>query len=329
MSERLVSNPIELQKLSLVDRQKQRTGENATTPTKNTDKNSDKNTEGNVNHPASTGVPDDAPNTPKHRTRPVVPIASPRKSMADQTPELPADDEHDELLKLASKQREIFELEQKLKQAKLELKQMEEEVGRRLGLQSSGSAGQQDGLKSMIQKRIEEMNKSPNVIRTKKSVSNLLQRGNALLSDSQSPTRENSIRDNYRDSNEPRLPPRQRGQPQHQQQQQQHQQHQNQQQRPPPAQPRQPPRPSQRTSDTASRDTHKHRPQSSFFGRIVDKFHEMNQEEADFDKKYRDSAKDKYYIGETYGYDDEIEDDDEPGEPLEHINDIPTSVFKR
>lgn len=308
----MVSNPIALQKLSLVDKQRQRNN-NDSSKAENTTTSEDNEHE--VTRPVSA-VADETQSTPTHRTRPVVPITSPRKPAADPKPELPADDEHDDLLKLASKQREIFELEQKLKQRRQELKQMEEEIGRKLGLQSSSGGNQQDGLRSMLQKRLEEVNRSPNIIRTKKSVSNLLQRGNALLNDSQPITRENSIRENSaHDAAQTKLPPSQRPQQQQQQQQQS---------RPPPVQRRQAPRPPPRNNSNGS-----NRPQSSFFGRIVDKFHEMNREEADFDKHSYSSHKDKYYIGETYGYDDEIEDDNEQGEPLEHINDIPTSLFKR
>ncbi|KAL3230195.1 Assembly-complementing factor 4 [Nakaseomyces bracarensis] len=329
MAERMVSNPIELQKLSLVDRQKQRSNDaKESVLTKSTGATNTKtNANAGVNSDGNETTTNAGEDTPKHRTRPVVPIASPRKS-AEPVPELPADDEHSELLKLASKQREIFELEQKLKQAKLELKQMEEDVGRRLGL-TNGS--QQEGLKSMLQKRLEEVNRSPNVIRTKKSVSNLIQRGNALLGDSQPPVPSRQG-NNYNPGHHENGPYRSTNDRTGQQKQQSSQQ--------PHLPPRQPPRPqghSQHVQSQPSRPVQtrpprdgeqKRRPQSSFFNKIIDKFHEMNQEEADFDS-HRDARKDKYYIGEAYGYDDEIEDEDEPGEPLEHINDMPTTLFKR
>lgn len=289
MSERIVSNPIELHKLSLVDKQKGDTSGSSGAAGTGSGANDGNSNAGNSNAGGAsvTGTP------VKQRARPVVPIASPTKVKEEPKSE-------DGLYKLASKQREIFELEQKLKQARVELKQLEEEVGKSLGY-----AGMpQESLRNRLQKRIEEVNRSPNVIRTKQSMSNLIQRGNTLFMDGSSSARGATDRDmrtdQRRSAHAHAAAPAQAQPSAHRQ--------------------NGPPLPSRPRE-----------PQKNFFKSIVDKFHEMTQEEEDFDDQTTSNHKDKYYIGETYGYDQDEEDEDpeDHGEPLEHINDIPTTLFKR
>lgn len=289
MSERIVSNPIELHKLSLVDKQKGDTSGSSGAAGTGSGANDGNSNAGNSNAGGAgvTGTP------VKQRARPVVPIASPTKVKEEPKSE-------DGLYKLASKQREIFELEQKLKQARVELKQLEEEVGKSLGY-----AGMpQESLRNRLQKRIEEVNRSPNVIRTKQSMSNLIQRGNTLFMDGSSSARgatDRDMRTDQRRSAHAHAAAAAQAQPSAHRQ-------------------NGPPLPSRPRE-----------PQKNFFKSIVDKFHEMTQEEEDFDDQTTSNHKDKYYIGETYGYDQDEEDEDpeDHGEPLEHINDIPTTLFKR
>lgn len=176
---RNVSNPIELHKLSIVDKQQE------TSPTRLANPGSPQ-----IKPPSSPrrqGIQISLPlgSSPVRERASVdlTPVSSPPKSQRNSVSSSQSEDQsHDVLYKLAAKEREIVELEQKLQSAKRELSLLESQYRSMLAGQadSHGSVNSNNNRKDVVmqnlsrkfQRTLDEVNNSPNVLKSKKSISN-------------------------------------------------------------------------------------------------------------------------------------------------------------
>lgn len=174
---RNVSNPIELHKLSIVDKQQDTSPVRLGNPS-----------EPQIRPPSSPrrqGIQISLPleSSPAKEAAPVelTPVSSPPKSKRDSVSSIQSEGQGQDLLyKLAAKEREIVELEQKLQLAKRELYLLENHYRSVVAGQSNSHNNESPHRKEDViqnwsrkfQKRFDEVNNSPNVLRSKKSISN-------------------------------------------------------------------------------------------------------------------------------------------------------------
>lgn len=160
---RIVSNPVELHKLSIVDKH---TGSRDVSPTRLA--------------PAEQG---NAPQSPRRLGLQIsLPIeSSPVKdteslelspvSSHTTSRRQSAASEHDILFKLAAKEREIVELEQKLHTARKELHLLESQYRSTVPTNSPSKNEVIQNWSKRVQRTLDDVNNSPNVIKSKKSIS--------------------------------------------------------------------------------------------------------------------------------------------------------------
>ncbi|CAI1520081.1 hypothetical protein SEUBUCD646_0J02740 [Saccharomyces eubayanus] len=305
--QRIVSQPIELHKLSIVDKHSQ-------------------DQKQQHEQPVHSGLQSPRATTPLKPKRLAIPISSPQRSsfqnsfvnqspVSDNTSPVSAD--QDLIYKLAAKQREINELNFKLQAAQKELKQLELKFKNILPQneqQKFNSQNTNEYLSTFsrkIQQTLVDVNNSPNVLKSKRSINDFFNKTNRTANDNANntmPTRRpnrspNRTQQRVQDTG-PNLTPNANATP--------------------------PPLPSRNTkgnlNTTAPVDD-----DTPFFQRIINKFSQMNTEEEEFDDfmEKGKSKKDNYYIKENLGYEyDEVRSDDDD-EEFEPMGDIPIHLFKR
>lgn len=172
---RIVSNPVELHKLSIVDKQTENRSRDAS-PTRLVPS-------GQVNPPQSPrrlglqiSLPIESSPVKDTESLELSPVSSHTTSRRDS--QSSAHSKQDLLFKLAAKEREIVELEQKLQTARKELHILESHYRSTVPGQPQGSVNAQNkndviqNWSKRVQRTLDEVNNSPNVIRSKKSISN-------------------------------------------------------------------------------------------------------------------------------------------------------------
>ncbi|QLQ79056.1 hypothetical protein HG537_0B04030 [Torulaspora globosa] len=175
---RNVSNPIELHKLSIVDKRQEGS------PTRLS------NTNSQIKPPSSPrkqgiqiALPLESSPVKDQDSLDLTPASSPPRSKRNSVSSAQSDTQSQDLLyKLAAKEREIVELEQKLQLAKKELLLLENHYRSVVAGQSnlrntvsSVSYRKDDVIQNLskkFQKTLDEVNNSPNVLKSKKSISN-------------------------------------------------------------------------------------------------------------------------------------------------------------
>lgn len=175
---RNVSNPIELHKLSIVDKRQEGS------PTRLSNANSQ------IKPPSSPrrqgiqiALPLESSPAKDHDPLDVTPVSTPPRSKRNSVSSVQSESQSQDLLyKLAAKEREIVELEQKLQLAKKELLLLENHYRSVVAGQSnwrntvsSGTYRKDDVIQNLskkFQKTLDEVNNSPNVLKSKKSISN-------------------------------------------------------------------------------------------------------------------------------------------------------------
>ncbi|EJS43065.1 acf4p [Saccharomyces arboricola H-6] len=310
-SQRIVSQPIELHKLSIVDKHSQDLPQQQ--------------------QPVQSESQSPRINTPLKPKRLAIPISSPQRSTTDQgsvsddSSSISAD--QDLIYKLAAKHREINELNYKLQVAQKELKQLESQFKNTLPQNEQQKLSGQNTNEYLstfakkIQQTFEEVNSSPNVLKSKRSINDFFSKSNRNSTQStnstvpgrrpnRSPNRSQRVSytgpNRTSEANAMSTPP---------------------------------PLPSRnaRTNANTNTNTNTNRAQAAddntpFFQRILNKFNQMNMEEEEFDALLEKgkSKKDNYYIKENLGYEyDEVRSDDEDDEVFEPMGDIPVHLFKR
>lgn len=305
--QRVISQPIELHKLSIVDKHSQ-------------DQQQQSHQQ---QQQVQSGSQSPRVTTPLKPKRLAIPISSPQRSTANQSPvsdhASPISADQDLIYKLAAKHREISELNFKLEVAQKELKQLEFQFKDTLPRNEQQKLSNQNASEYLstftrkIQQTFVDVNNSPNMLKGKKSINDFFNKTNLNV---------NSNINNPLPNRRPNLSPNRSQRMQNA--------------APgrslesnlPPAPPSLPPRnPAKNTSTTATAENN-----TPFLQRILNKFNQMNMEEDEFDDLLDKgkSKKDNYYIKENLGYEyDEVRSEDEDDEEFEPMGDIPVHLFKR
>ncbi|CAI4034482.1 hypothetical protein SMKI_10G2750 [Saccharomyces mikatae IFO 1815] len=299
--QRVISQPIELHKLSIVD----------------------KHSQDQPQHPVQSGSQSPRVTTPLKPKILSLPIASPQRVTTNQSPvsehASPISTDQDLIYKLATKHREINELNFKLEVAQKELKQLELQFKNTLpqnDQQKLGNLNTNEYLSTFtkkIQQTLVDVNNSPNMLKSKKSINDFFNKANRNVNASMNSTLPNrrpnlSPNRSQRTSN---ISPCRSSES-------------NLASAPPPL----PSRNARKTINTTA-TTEDNTP---FLQRILNKFNQMNMEEEEFDDllEKKKSKKDNYYIKENLGYEyDEVRSEDEDDEEFEPMGDIPIHLFKR
>lgn len=305
--QRIVSQPIELHKLSIVDKHSQ-------------DQQQQQSVHSGLQSPRVT--------TPLKPKRLAIPISSPQRSsvqngfvnqspVSDNTSPVSAD--QDLIYNLAAKQREINELNLKLQAAQKELKQLELKFKNTLPQNEQQKFNSQNSNEYLstfsrkIQQTLVDVNNSPNVLKSKRSINDFFNKSNRTTNDNSNntmPIRRPNRSPNRTQQRVPDTGPSLTSKA-------------NSISRPPPL----PSRDTKRNFNTTAPVVD----DTPFLQRIMNKFSQMNTEEEEFDdfmEKGR-SKKDNYIIKESmvYEYDEVRSDDDD--EEFEPMGDIPIHLFKR
>lgn len=313
--QRVVSNPIELQKLSIVDKQSR----------KQEDQNSSSRNASPTRLAVAAPIHAGTSSPRRQGIQISLPIeSSPSKDIdtgdsssmssttpkrgsvsSDHNPALQQQQQYQDLLfKLAAKKRQIVELEQELQAAKKDLTILETkyryivsdpQASPNLNMNAEPKNEMIQNWSKRVQKTLDEVNNSPNVLKSKKSISNFFN-GDPLPNTSSPGISSNTM-----------------------------------------TKPVPPPRPSPRT--TNSRPPPPPRPRSKeyvpqarqgFLQNLRDKFNEFTvaeEEEEEFDRT-QNKHKDDFYLKEKLDYDDDEEVETEAvGGTL--LGDHPKSVYKR
>lgn len=305
--QRVISQPIELHKLSIVDKHSQ--GQQQQSHQKQ--------------HEVQPESKSPRVTTPLKPKRLAIPISSPQRSTTNQSPvsdhASPISTDQDLIYKLAAKHREINELNFKLEVAQKELKQLElqfKDTLPRNGQQKLGNQNPSEYLSTFtkrIQQTFVDVNNSPNMLKGKKSINDFFSKPN------------NSVNSNINNT----LPNRKPNPPPNRSQRMQNiAPSRSSESTPTSGPPLLPPRNTMKNANTTATGGEN----TPFLQRILNKFNQMNMEEDEFDDllEKRKSKKDHYYIKENLGYEyDEVRSEDEDDEEFEPMGDIPVHLFKR
>ncbi|CCC70376.1 hypothetical protein NCAS_0E03060 [Naumovozyma castellii] len=165
--QRVISQPIELQKLSLVNKQQKNASSTVSTPTIPKKPINMQIPITSPVKPIDFSTDDDNDYDDDYEEEESYVMASPTRKNQNAT------DNEDLIYQLASKQREITELEALLNKARDQLKSLEIQFRDSLPRDGPVQLGASNKVwLSVMQRKINEVNNSPNVIRGKKSISN-------------------------------------------------------------------------------------------------------------------------------------------------------------
>ncbi|QHS74310.1 Acf4p [Saccharomyces paradoxus] len=305
--QRVISQPIELHKLSIVDKHSQ-------------DQQQQSHQQ---QQQVQSGSQSPRVTTPLKPKRLAIPISSPQRSTTNQSPvsdhASPISTDQDLIYKLAAKHREISELNFKLEVAQKELKQLEFQFKDTLPRNEQQKLSNQNTSEYLstftrkIQQTFVDVNNSPNMLKGKKSINDFFNKTNRNVNSNINnplPNRRPNLSPNRSQRMQNAAPGR------------------SSESNLSPAPPSLPPRnPAKNTNTTATAEAN-----TPFLQRILNKFNQMNMEEDEFDDLLDKgkSKKDNYYIKENLGYEyDEVRSEDEDDEEFEPMGDIPVHLFKR
>ncbi|EHN01648.1 Acf4p [Saccharomyces cerevisiae x Saccharomyces kudriavzevii VIN7] len=304
--QRVVSQPIELHKLSIVDKHSQ-----------------GQQQQQQQDQPMQSGSQSPRVATPLKPKRLAIPISSPQRSIATHSPvsdhQSPISTDQDLIYKLAAKHREINELSFKLQVAQKELKQLELQFKDTLPQNEQQKLGNQNTNEYLstftrkIQQTLVDVNNSPNVLKSKKSINEFFTKPSRSTNNNVNSIIPNR-RPNYSPNRSQPVPNMAPNRPSELK-----------------SRPIPPPLPSRnaRTNINTAATADNNAP---FLQKILNKFNQMSMEEEEFDDLLEKgkSKKDNYYIKENMGYEyDEVRSDDEDDEEFQPMGDIPIHLFRR